>query len=57
MDTTVASPRPLPVRAAGRLPAQHKPPVLASASGQGFRVLQTRSSPAQLSLFLRPGPR
>ena len=55
MDNPIVQPRPAPSQAAAhRALLQRKPPVLASASGQGFKVLQTRSAPAQLSLFLRP---
>lgn len=34
---------------------QRKAPVLQQPQRQPFRVLQTSRSPAQLSLFLRPG--
>lgn len=56
---TIAHPRVADnaTAAVGRGIVARKPPVLATASGHGFRVLQTRSAPAQLPLFLRPGPR
>ncbi|MES2101942.1 MAG: hypothetical protein V4569_19115 [Pseudomonadota bacterium] len=44
-----------PRAAASAVLPQRKAPILQAAPRLPFRVLQTSRSPAQLSLFLRPG--
>ncbi|MDP9045636.1 MAG: hypothetical protein M3O01_12615 [Pseudomonadota bacterium] len=58
MDTVTTNSNPSkerPLVGRGLVPRQ--PLLQPHAPGQGFRVLQTRNSPAQLSLFLRPTSR
>ena len=53
--STNANATPKPRAAASSVLPQRKPPVPQVAQRLPFRVLQTNSAPAQLSLFLRPG--
>jgi hypothetical protein len=57
MDSSAATPSISTQRAASRVLAPRKPPLLPVAPRHAFRVLQTSQAPAQLSLFLRPGTR
>ena len=55
MSTTTSPVSSRPGAAGSKLLPQRKAPVLQTAPRLPFRVLQTSRSPAQLSLFLRPG--
>ena len=56
MMNTITTTSSRPGAAASKvLPQRSKAPVLQQPQRQPFRVLQTSRSPAQLSLFLRPG--